>query len=79
MGRRVKKWNITGEVVPPGTLAPNPHNPYGRLTEQERWDRIVTVCADVMVRVWRDRQKARDSQGTTTEAGETVAQRGGAV
>jgi len=27
MGRRIKEWNITGEVVPPGSLVPNPYKP----------------------------------------------------
>jgi hypothetical protein len=49
MGRRIKKWDITGEVVPPGSLAPNPYNPSGRLTPEERWNRFCDNCADIIV------------------------------
>ena len=49
MGRRIKKWNITGEVVPPGSLAPNSYNPSGRLTQEERWNRCCDNCADIIL------------------------------
>ena len=48
MGRRTKKWNITGEVVPPGSLGPNPYNRYARLTADERWESFVTACAEII-------------------------------
>ena len=48
MGRRRKQWSITGEVVPPGSLAPNPYNRFAQMTAEERWESFVRACADII-------------------------------
>ena len=62
MGRPTKIWHLTGEVVPPGTLKPNLHNPYYHQTPEERWRGIVSACADIVLRVSQD--KARNQLST---------------
>ena len=48
MGRRRKQWNITGEVVSPGSLAPNPYNRFAGMTAEERWESFVRACAEII-------------------------------
>ena len=60
MGSRIKKWNITGEVVPPGSLGPNPYNRYARLTAEERWESFVRACAEIIVDASKRQRKASE-------------------
>ena len=59
MARPRKTWNITGEVVPPGTLGPNPHNPYSDSTPEERWEGIVNCCAEMVANACRVKTEAQ--------------------
>jgi len=62
MGRRKKAHTITGEVLPPGVLAPNPYNPNGRLTPEERWELILESCAEIIASAVRRTQNAAPSR-----------------
>ena len=61
MGRRRKQWNITGEVVPPGSLPPNPYNRYARMAAEERWDSFVRACADIIADACARQRRAPES------------------
>ena len=39
---------ITGEVVPPGSLRPNPYNRFASSTPEERWESFVRECACII-------------------------------
>jgi hypothetical protein len=56
MARPRKQWHITGEVAPPGTLAPNLHHPYARLTADERWQMVISECADILLKACEARE-----------------------
>jgi len=58
MGRRMKQWNITGEIVPPGLLAANPYNRFARVTAEERWKSFASGCADIIADASLKRVKA---------------------
>ena len=45
--KSVRKFEITGEVLPPGTLKRNPT--CFIQTPKERWEEIVEICAEVVV------------------------------
>ena len=48
--RRSAPFPITVEVVPPGTLAPNPHNPYSGLSTEERTALLIESLARIVSR-----------------------------
>jgi len=69
MSRPKKIWNITGVVVPPGTLKPNLNNPYYHQTPEQRWEGIVSACANIVLRVTQERARkelSRQNRATAT-------------
>jgi len=69
MGRRKKAWKIMGEVVPPGTLKPNLNNPYYHQTPEQRWEGIVSACANIVLRVTQEcarKQLSRQNRAAAT-------------
>lgn len=47
---------ITGELVPPGTLRTNEHNPFHGMSSEVRWQRIVETCVNIVANAI-DREK----------------------
>ena len=60
MGRRRKQWNITGEVVSPGSLAPNPYNRFAGMTAEERWESFVWACAGIIAEACARKRQASE-------------------
>jgi hypothetical protein len=52
---------ITGEVVPPGSLRPNPYNRFASSTPEERWESFVGECACIIAEA---RERAAHGHGT---------------
>ncbi len=66
MAKARKRLKITVEVVPPGSLSPNEHNPFRNMTPKERWDGIVEVCVNIAANAMDGhaaRQRSRERDG----------------
>jgi hypothetical protein len=63
---RIDWDNIKITIVPADMENPNPLNPYARMTPEERREAQISKCAEILVRIVRDRLAA----GKTTIDGE---------
>jgi hypothetical protein len=68
MARPKRRIRITGEVVPPGSLRNNRHNPYCKMLPTERWEGVVRACAVIVEHCIRDQIKEDGGRIDSPEA-----------